>query len=79
MYSNQNEGKSVAAEGFIRTLKGKIYKKMASNNNKTYLVYLNSLVDKCKNICNHSFDKIPIDNVSTNVTNTLSTNVINYI
>ena len=27
IYSNHNEGKSVVAEKFIRSLKGKIYKK----------------------------------------------------
>ena len=30
MYSTQNEGKSVVAERFIRTLKNKIYKYMTS-------------------------------------------------
>ena len=28
MYSNRNKSKSVVAETFIRTLKGKIYKKL---------------------------------------------------
>ena len=30
MYSTQNEGKSVVAERFIRTIKDKIYKYMTS-------------------------------------------------
>ena len=30
MYSTNNKGKSVLAEGFIRTLKNKIYKYMTS-------------------------------------------------
>ena len=30
MYSTHNEGKSVVAEGFARTLKNKIYKYMTS-------------------------------------------------
>ena len=30
MYSIHNEGKSVVSERFIRTLKGKIYKKMTA-------------------------------------------------
>ena len=38
MYSAQNKGKSVVAEGFIKTLNSKIYK-------KCYLVYLNKLVE----------------------------------
>ena len=35
MYSIYNEGKSVVAERFLRTMMGKVYiGKMASNNNK---------------------------------------------
>ena len=34
MYSTYNEGKSVVAESFIRTLKGKIYKYMTSISKK---------------------------------------------
>ena len=34
MYSTFNEGKSVVAEGFIRTLKNKLYKHMTANNTK---------------------------------------------
>ena len=34
MYSTYNKGKSVVAERFIRTLKGKIYKKMTANGCK---------------------------------------------
>ena len=40
MYSIHNEGKSVVAERFIRTLKTKIYKYMVSKN-----VYINKLDD----------------------------------
>ena len=32
MYSTRNEGKLVVAESFIKTLNGKIYKKMAAND-----------------------------------------------
>ena len=41
MYSIRNEGKSVVAEGFIRTLKTKIYKYMTSISKK----YINKLDD----------------------------------
>ena len=34
MYSTHNEGKSVVAERFIRTLKNKIYKYMTSVSKK---------------------------------------------
>ena len=37
MYSTHNEGKSVIAERFIETLKGKIYKIMTANESKSYL------------------------------------------
>ena len=32
MYSTHNEGKSVIAERFIKTLKSKIYKRMTAND-----------------------------------------------
>ena len=44
MYLTHNEDKSVVAERFIRTLKCKIYKKMTSNDKKSYPSYLNKLV-----------------------------------
>ena len=38
MCSTHNEGKSVIAERFIKTLKSKIYqKKMTANDSKSYL------------------------------------------
>ena len=37
MYSRHNEGKSVAAEGFIKTLKTKIYKYMTSVSRNVYI------------------------------------------
>ena len=39
---------SVVAERFIRILKDKIYEKMAANGSKSYLGYLNKLVDEKK-------------------------------
>ena len=45
MYSAYNEGKSVIAERFTKTLKAKIYKKMTANDRNSYLSYLNKLVD----------------------------------
>ena len=49
MYSTDNEGKSVVARRFIRTLKSKIYKKMTTENRKPYFGYLNQLVDDFNN------------------------------
>ena len=34
MYSTHNEGKTVIAERFIKTLKAVIYKKITANNSK---------------------------------------------
>ena len=45
MYSNYKEGKSIVTETFIRTLKDKIYKITTANDSKSYLDYLNKLID----------------------------------
>ena len=37
MYSTRNEGKSVVAQRFIRTLKNKIYKYMTSISKNVYI------------------------------------------
>ena len=41
IYSTHNEGESVIAERFIKTLKAKVYKKVTDNDSKSYLPYLN--------------------------------------
>ena len=46
LYSTNNEGKSVIPERFIKTLKSKIHKNITANNSKSYLSFLNKLVDK---------------------------------
>ena len=46
MYSTHNEGKSVVAERFIKTLKGKTFKRMTANYSRSYLGYLDKLVDQ---------------------------------
>ena len=45
MYSTHITGKSVITESVTKTLKDKIYKKMTTNDSKSYLPYLNKLVD----------------------------------
>ena len=45
MNSTHNEGKSVAAERFIRTLKSKIYKYMTSISKNVYIDELDYIVD----------------------------------
>ena len=49
MYSTQNEGKSVAAERFIRTLNNKIYKYMTSISKNVYINQLDDIVNKYNN------------------------------
>ena len=60
MYSTHNEGKSIVAERFIRTLKSKIYKKMIANDSKPYLGYLNKLVKEYNNTYHRSIGKKPL-------------------
>ena len=52
MYSTHNEGKSVAAKRFIKTLKSKIYKRLTATSKKPGLSYLNKLVDEYNNTWN---------------------------
>ena len=61
MYSTHNDGKSEIAETFIKTLKAKIYKKMTANHSRSYLPYLNKLVDQYNNPYHHSINKKPIN------------------
>ena len=46
MYSKHNEGKSVVAERFIRTLTNKIYKYMTSISKNVYIYKLYDIVNK---------------------------------
>ena len=61
MYLTHNEGKSVVAEKFIKKLKDKIYKTMTANDSKSYLNYLNKLIDEYSNTYHRSVGKKPID------------------
>ena len=49
MYSTHNEGKSVSAERFIRTLENKIYKYMSSISKNVYNDKLDDLANKYDN------------------------------
>ena len=57
MYSTHNERKSVIAERFIKILKTKIYEKITAIDSKSYLSYLNDLVDQNNNTYHHSINK----------------------
>ena len=49
MYSTYNEGKSVVAERFIRTLKNKIFKQMTAISKNVYFDVLDDIVNKYNN------------------------------
>ena len=49
MYSMYNEGKSVVAERFIRTLKNKLYKHLTATGKNVYYHVLDDVVNKYNN------------------------------
>ena len=53
MYLIHNEGKSVVAERFIKTLKTKIYKYMTSVSKNLYIDKLDDIVGEYNNTCNN--------------------------
>ena len=61
MYSIHNEGKSVVAERFIRTLKNKIYKYMTSISKNVYIDKLDDIVDEYNNTYHTTIKMKPID------------------
>ena len=61
MYSIHNEGKSVAAERFIRTLKTKIYKYMISVSKNVFINKLDNIVDEYNNIYPRTIKMKPAD------------------
>ena len=61
MYSTFNEGKSVVAERFIRTLKNKIFKHMRAISKNIYFDELDDIVNKYNNTVHRTIKKKPID------------------
>ena len=61
MYSTCNEGKSVVAERFIRTLKNKLYKHMTATSKNVYYHVLDNLVNKYNNTKHSTIKMKPID------------------
>ena len=61
MYSTHNEGKSVVAERFIRTLKSKIYKYMTSISKNVYINKLDDIVNEYNNTYHTTIKINPID------------------
>ena len=61
MYSTHNEGKSVVAERFIRTIKNKIYKHMTSISKNLYIDKLDDIVNEYNNTKHRTTKMKPID------------------
>ena len=61
MYSTHNEGKSVVAARFIKTLKIKIYKHMTAISKNVYFNVLDDIVDKYNNTVHSSIKMKPKD------------------
>ena len=61
MYSIYNEGKSVFAEWFIRTLKNKIFRHMTAALKNVYFDILNDIVNKYNNTVHRTMKMKPID------------------
>ena len=61
MYSIHNEGKSVAAERFIRTLNTKIYKYMTSIPKNVYIDKLDDVVNEYNDTYHRTIKMKPVD------------------
>ena len=61
MYSTYNEGKSVVAERFIRTLKNILYKHMTATGKNVYYDVLDDVVNKYNNTWHNSIKMKSID------------------
>ena len=66
MYSTYNEGKSVVAERFIRTLNNKIFKHMTAISKNVYNDVLHDIVNKYNNTVHRTIKikHIDVTNVS---------------
>ena len=61
MYSTYNEGKSVVAQRFIKTLKNKIYKHMTAISKNVYFDVLDDIVDEYNNTYHKTIKMKPVD------------------
>ena len=61
MYSTHNEGKSVVAERFMKTLKNKIYKHMTAISKNVYYDVLDGIVREYNNTYHKTIKMKPID------------------
>ena len=61
MYSTYNEGKSVVAERFIRTVENKTFKHMTAISKNIYFDVLDDIVDKHNNTVHKTIKMKPIE------------------
>ena len=61
MYSTHNEGKSVVAKRFFKTLKNRIYKHITSMSKSVYIDKLDDIVNECNNTYHRTIKMKPID------------------
>ena len=60
IYSTYNDGKSVVAERFIRTLKNKVFKHMTAKSKNVYFDVLDDIVNKYNNTVHRTIKLRPI-------------------
>ena len=61
MYSTYNEGKSVVAERYIRTLESKIFKHITTISKNVYFNVLAGIVNKYNNTVHETIKMKPVD------------------
>ena len=61
LYSAHNEGKSVIAKIFIRTLKNKLYRYMTGISKNVYIDKLDNIVNKYNNVNHNTIKMKPVD------------------
>ena len=69
MYSIHNEGKSVVAERFIRTLKTKIYRYMTSLSKNLYIDKLDDIINEYNNTYHRRIKMKPVDVINNTYIN----------
>ena len=75
MHSTYNEGKSVVAERFIKTLKNRIYKHMTTIGKNVYFNVLDDIVDKYNNSFHSSLKMKPKDVIDILLLNILKNQI----
>ena len=79
MYSTFNEGKSVVAERFIRTLKNKLYKHMTATGKNVYYDVLDDVLNEYNNTKHNTIKMKPIDVGDTTKSSAITRNKRVYI